>query len=50
MSPEEVGTCSFWQFGAAVSGWNATHGSGDQAGLTQQDGDDLWQGVMDRMN
>ena len=50
MTPAEVGACSFWQFNAAVSGWNEAHGGEDQQGLSAQDEDDLWQGVMDRMH
>lgn len=50
MSPAEVNACSFWEFNAAVAGWNAVHGGEDQQGLSQSDEDDLWQGVMDRMH
>lgn len=43
--------CSFWEFSAAISGWNAVHG-GDSAGgvsMSSEDEDDIWEGVMERM-
>jgi hypothetical protein len=27
MTPDAVDRCSFWQFAAAVDGWNRVHGS-----------------------
>jgi hypothetical protein len=27
LKPWEVDLCSFWQFGAAVDGWNRVHGA-----------------------
>lgn len=50
MSPEQVGACSFWQFNAAVAGWNATHAPQDDTGIGAKEADDLWQGVQDRMH
>jgi hypothetical protein len=26
LAPEQVDRCSFWQFAAAVDGWNKVHG------------------------
>ncbi len=30
MSPREVGTCTLWEFQAAVDGWKAAHGAEDK--------------------
>lgn len=49
MSIAEIGDASLWQFGAALAGWNAVHGD-ENTGLSQQDEDDLWQGIKDRMH
>ncbi len=49
MSPADVKACSWWEFSAAIAGWIAANSSEDQSPMSQQDADDLWQGVMERM-
>lgn len=50
MTPDRVKACSFWEFQVAIAGWSAAHASDDKGGLSAQDEESLWQGVMDRMH
>lgn len=49
MSPAEVKACSIWEFEAAVAGWVTANCPEEQGGMSAEDEDELWAGVMERM-
>jgi len=49
MSPSDVRRCSWWEFSVAIAGWIAANTSEEHQPMSQQDEDELWQGIMERM-